>query len=104
MPLRKDWESAKDEIMRRAVLKKFETHADIREILLGTGDEPIVENAPGDFYWGCGADGTGKNMLGRILVEVRTILARSSRRSLARRASEGHFVRDCIQCSVHRRA
>ena len=73
-PLRKDWESAKDDIMRRAVLKKFETHADIREILLGTGDEPIVENAPGDFYWGCGADGSGKNMLGRILVEVRAIL------------------------------
>jgi N-glycosidase YbiA len=74
MPLRPDWESVKDDVMRRAVLRKFETHADIREILLGTGDEPIVENAPGDFYWGCGADGTGKNMLGRILVEVRMIL------------------------------
>jgi ribA/ribD-fused uncharacterized protein len=73
-PLRRDWEKVKDDVMRRAVLKKFETHADIREVLLGTGDEPIVENAPGDFYWGCGADGSGKNMLGRILVEVRAIL------------------------------
>ena len=73
-PLRPDWEEVKDDVMRRAVLRKFETHADIREILLGTGDEEIVENAPGDRYWGCGADGTGKNKLGQILMEVREIL------------------------------
>src|SRR5687767_7791637 len=51
-PLRRDWEQAKDDVMRRAVLRKFETHAGIREILLSTGDEEIVENAPGDYYWG----------------------------------------------------
>ena len=70
-PLRQDWEAVKDDVMRRAVLKKFQTHDDIREILLNTGDEHIVENAPGDYYWGCGKDGTGKNMLGIILMEVR---------------------------------
>ncbi|MBE9184859.1 NADAR family protein [Microcoleus sp. LEGE 07076] len=75
-PLRKDWEQVKDDIMRKAVLCKFETHADIREILLATGDEEIVENAPGDYYWGCGKDGSGKNMLGHILMEVRDILCR----------------------------
>ena len=74
LPLRSDWEKVKDDIMRKAVLRKFETHADIREILLSTGDEYLVENAPGDYYWGCGADGTGKNMLGEILIEVRTLL------------------------------
>ncbi|MBD2039857.1 NADAR family protein [Microcoleus sp. FACHB-672] len=73
-PLRPDWEDVKDDIMRKAVLKKFETHAGIREILLATGDEEIVENSPIDYYWGCGADGSGKNMLGKILVEVREIL------------------------------
>ena len=73
-PLRPDWEQVKDDIMRRAVLTKFETHADIREILLATGDEEIVENAPGDYYWGCGKDGSGKNLLGKILVEVREAL------------------------------
>ena len=66
-PLRKDWEEIKDDVMRRAVIRKFETHADIRAILLATGEEEIVENAPGDYYWGCGADGSGKNMLGQIL-------------------------------------
>src|SRR5262249_60400178 len=72
--LRRDWESAKDDVMRRAVLRKFETHQDIRDVLLGTGDEELVENAPGDYYWGCGADGSGQNKLGKILMEVRSIL------------------------------
>ena len=73
-PLRRDWEQVKDEIMQQGVLRKFETHADIREILLATGDELIVENSPIDYYWGCGKDGTGKNKLGQILMAVREIL------------------------------
>jgi len=77
-PLPKDWEQVKDDIMRKAVLRKFETHAEIREILLATGDEEIVENAPGDYYWGCGKDGSGKNMLGQILMEVRDILRKGT--------------------------
>lgn len=73
-PLRSDWETVKDDVMRKGVLRKFETHADIRELLLSTGDEELVENAPGDRYWGAGSDGTGKNMLGIILMETRAIL------------------------------
>jgi N-glycosidase YbiA len=73
-PLRPDWESVKDEVMFAAVLSKFETHDDIRAILLGTGEEYIVEKTTYDYYWGCGTDGTGKNMLGRILVRIREIL------------------------------
>lgn len=73
-PLREDWNEVKDEIMHRAVLCKFQTHEEIREILLGTGDELIVENAPNDYYWGCGKDGSGKNKLGEILMAVREIL------------------------------
>ena len=75
-PLRSDWEQVKDDVMRRAVLRKFEEHADIRAVLLATGDEVIVENAPSDYYWGCGADGSGQNKLGQILMEVRDILRR----------------------------
>jgi len=73
-PLRPDWEQVKDNIMKQAVLRKFVTHTDIKEILLSTGDAEIVENSPIDYYWGCGADGSGKNMLGIILMEVRDIL------------------------------
>ena len=75
-PLRPDWEQVKDEVMRRAVLRKFEAHPDIRTVLLATGAEPIVEAAPRDYYWGCGARGTGQNKLGQILMDVRDILRR----------------------------
>ena len=73
-PLRPDWEQVKDDVMRRAVRRKFEEHADIRAVLLATGDAVIVENAPSDYYWGCGADGSGQNKLGQILMEVRDSL------------------------------
>ena len=73
-PLRADWEAVKDDIMRLAVARKFAAHGEPRALLLATGDEPIVENAPGDYYWGCGADGSGRNMLGIILMETRTAL------------------------------
>ncbi len=73
-PLRSDWEAVKDQIMYQAVLRKFATHPDIREILLSTEDEEIVENSPIDYYWGCGADGSGKNRLGEILMSVRKTL------------------------------
>lgn len=73
-PLRKDWEEVKDEIMHRAVLAKFQSHPDIKAILLGTAEKLLVENAPGDYYWGCGADGSGLNMLGKILMQVRSEL------------------------------
>lgn len=77
-PLRTDWEDIKEDVMRRAVLAKFRTHADIRAVLLGTGDEEIVENAPHDYYWGCGKTGTGLNRLGHILMETRAALRAES--------------------------
>ncbi len=76
-PLRSDWEQVKDDIMRKALLCKFSSHSDIREILLSTGNQELVENSPIDYYWGCGSDGSGKNMLGIILMEIRELLRNS---------------------------
>ena len=70
-PFRTDWESVKDAIMREVVRAKFEQHPDLRALLLATGDATIVEHTENDSYWGDGDDGSGKNMLGRILMEVR---------------------------------
>jgi ribA/ribD-fused uncharacterized protein len=70
-PLRKDWEAVKDDVMREAVRAKFSQHEELRAILLGTGDALLVEHTERDAYWGDGGDGSGKNMLGRILMEVR---------------------------------
>lgn len=73
-PLRPDWGQVKDDVMRKAVRAKFTSHESLRALLLSTGDEQLVENAPGDYYWGCGKDGTGRNMLGVILMELRAEL------------------------------
>lgn len=69
--LRPDWELVKTQVMRVGVLQKFITHPDIREILLITGDEMLIENSPTDYFWGCGANHTGENHLGKILMSVR---------------------------------
>lgn len=60
--------------MYAAVLTKCQTHEAIRDKLLATGEQAIVENAHGDYYWGCGKDGSGLNKLGLILQQVRTAL------------------------------
>lgn len=73
-PLRSDWEAVKDEIMFQGVLHKFEAHAELRELLLATGEEEIIEDAPHDYYWGIGRDGSGKNQLGITLMQVRSRL------------------------------
>jgi ribA/ribD-fused uncharacterized protein len=73
-PLRRDWESVKDDVMRRALAGKFEQHPELAELLLATGDELLVEHTSNDAYRGDGGDGSGKNMLGRLLVELRTQL------------------------------
>ena len=70
-PLRRDWESVKDQVMLEAVRAKFAQHDDLKAILLGTGDAELIEHTENDSYWGDGGDGSGKNRLGRILMQVR---------------------------------
>jgi hypothetical protein len=70
-PLRADWETVKDDIMREALRAKFSQQTEARDLLLGTGDALIVERTKKDRYWGDGGDGSGLNRLGRLLMEVR---------------------------------
>lgn len=71
LPILADWDSHRDTVMLEAVRKKFSTHSALREMLLATGDEELIEDAPSDYYWGCGRTGTGQNKLGQILMQVR---------------------------------
>jgi ribA/ribD-fused uncharacterized protein len=75
LPLRRDWESAKDNVMREALRAKFTQHANLRILLLGTGDALLVEHTKKDGYWGDGGNGTGKNRLGQLLMELRAELS-----------------------------
>jgi len=69
-PLRPDWSQVKDQVMKRALQSKF-SDPTLRNLLLATGERPLIENAPHDPYWGCGPDGKGKNRTGALLMEVR---------------------------------
>ncbi len=71
LPLRKDWESVKDNIMREVVYAKFTQHDQLKKTLLETGDAKLIEHTANDSYWADGGNGKGKNMLGIILMEVR---------------------------------
>ncbi len=77
-PLRADWEQVKEQIMHQALVAKFTQHPELRRLLLQTGDAEIVEHTSNDSYWGDGGDGSGKNMLGRILMRVRDELRDNS--------------------------
>jgi hypothetical protein len=70
-PLRPDWERVKDAVMLEALRAKFRSHPRLRRVLLDTGDLPIVEHTSKDRYWADGGDGSGRNQLGALLMQVR---------------------------------
>jgi ribA/ribD-fused uncharacterized protein len=72
--LRPEWESIKDNIMRRAVYAKFSQHEKLKNVLCSTGDSILVEHTRRDSYWGDAGDGSGKNMLGQVLMETRALI------------------------------
>ena len=59
------------DVMLAALRAKYTQHADLRALLLGTGNATLVEHRARDAYWGDGPDGNGANMLGQLLMRVR---------------------------------
>lgn len=68
--LRPAWDQVKEAIMKDLLNQKFRDPA-LRQKLLDTGDQPLVEgNNWNDTYWGV-CRGKGQNRLGILLMEVR---------------------------------
>jgi ribA/ribD-fused uncharacterized protein len=70
-----DWAQIKFDRMRRVLRAKFDQHPDLQDLLLATGEARLVEagtvsNAV-NRLWG-EVDGKGENMLGVMLMELRT--------------------------------
>jgi len=72
--VRQDWKQYNIKAMEIAVWHKFTQDRDLKEELLATGDAELIENSDKDAFWGCGADGKGKNELGKALVRLRAQL------------------------------
>lgn len=71
LPLRADWESVKESVMKDALLAKIAQYPEIKNLLLSTGDAEIIEHTVNDSYWADGGDGSGKNRLGVLWMEIR---------------------------------
>ena len=54
---------------------KVTQHEEMKNLLLSTGTPRLVEHTTNDSYWGDGGDGSGRNMLGVILMELRAELS-----------------------------
>ena len=76
--LRHDWDAVKYDVMLTALRAKFsDNHPELKEKLVSTGDALIYEDSPYDKVWGTGERGgvvTGKNLLGKALMQVRSEL------------------------------
>jgi ribA/ribD-fused uncharacterized protein len=88
---RRDWDNVKVDVMRAILRAKAQQHAYVRRKLLQTGDRLLVENSWRDPYWGWGPDRNGRNMLGRLWMEIREEL-RKNAGALAR-VQEGEVIR-----------
>jgi ribA/ribD-fused uncharacterized protein len=73
--LRADWDAVKDDVMLTGLRAKFAQHPYLRSQLLETGDAILVEHTANDAYWADGGNGSGRNRLGELLMQVRTELA-----------------------------
>ena len=72
--IRSDWEIVKYNIMIEILKAKFSNNTILLRKLLKTGNAKLVEKSPTDYIWGCGKDFSGKNLLGKALMEVREYL------------------------------
>lgn len=77
LQIRNDWRTMKNEIMKRALIAKFQQNPDLLEILLHTDDDEIIAYLPSNYYWGVGKTKKGENHLGKLLMQVRKLLSPS---------------------------
>lgn len=86
---RPDWDQVRVKIMRWCLrVKLAQNWRAFSELLLATGEWPIVEESRKDDFWGAKAtdDGTlvGMNVLGRLLMELREAVKADGRELLMR--------------------
>lgn len=76
--LREDWDEVKLDIMYKICLSKFTQNEDMRQLLISTCGEELIEgNDWGDSFWGT-VDGHGENHLGKILMRIRDELQKNT--------------------------
>ena len=65
------WSDISYNFMLSANIAKYQQNEELKNKLLNTGKAYLYEDSPFDYLWGVGKDGSGKNLLGKVLMEVR---------------------------------
>ncbi|GAC92766.1 hypothetical protein PHSY_000322 [Pseudozyma hubeiensis SY62] len=65
-------------VMHDVVLAKFSQWPRLRDALLETADAEISNVSPTDVFWGTGEGERGRNVLGKVLMDVREVLRRNA--------------------------
>lgn len=87
-----EWAEQRERVMFDGCLLKFRQHPNLKQQLLDTGEQELVEASPFDRIWGIGfkAEDAGKkryewgmNLLGKCLTEVRKRLREEDEKSKA---------------------
>jgi ribA/ribD-fused uncharacterized protein len=68
--LKENWDHVKFDYMYKGLQTKFRQNPILKIKLIATGDADIHENSPTDMIWGI----KGKDMLGKLLMKVRSEL------------------------------
>jgi len=72
--MRKDWNSVKLHVMNQLVFQKFMFNEDLKEKLMETENDMIVEgNTWNDTFWGV-CEGEGENHLGQLIMQTRNMI------------------------------
>lgn len=82
------WAEVREDIMVLGLYQKFAQNPGLKQALLDTGDTMLVEASPTDVIWGIGLAATdpnvenescwrGQNLLGKVLMRVRSKLNES---------------------------
>lgn len=68
---RPDWFDVRLTVMKSVLREKIRQHEYVRRKLLATGNRELIEDSWRDAFWGWGSIKEGKNMLGKLWMEVR---------------------------------
>lgn len=66
------WDVRKPRVMEAVLRRKFMDHPELRWALIGTQSFRLVHLSPWDLYWGEDGKGRGQNMMGIILMKLRS--------------------------------
>lgn len=69
----KIWDAVAEKHIANGMYLKFSQHPDLKEKLLATGNEELLETNPYDNKYGVGRNDKGQNLTGKCLMRVRNL-------------------------------